>query len=104
LAEALRSLFRLDEAEQMARRALEIWETRVGPDHQWTGYALLSLGRTMLARRKATEAAQMAERAAQILTLVFGSEHADVRSALELQASALQGKGDSSVAEPPRSN
>lgn len=89
LAEALRGLSRLDEAEPLVRRTLEIWERHFGPDHEWIGWALISLSKIRLAQGDATEAAELAGRAAHILTLVFGPEHAEVSSTLQLQASAL---------------
>ena len=88
LAETLRSLSRFDEAEPLARRTLEIWEGRFGPDHEWIGWALISLSKIRLAQGDPTEAAGLAGRAAQILTVMFGPEHAEVSSMLKLQASA----------------
>ena len=104
LAEALRGLSRLDEAEPLARRTLEIWERHFGPDHEWTAWALISLSKIRLAQGDAAEAAGLAGRAAQILTLVFGPEHAEVGSTLKLQASALTASGKPAATEPPRSN
>jgi hypothetical protein len=104
LAEALRGLSRLGEAERLARRALEIWEGHFGPDHEWTAWALISLTKIRLARGDATEAAGLAGRAAQILTLVFGPEHAEVDSTLKLQASALMASSKPAATKPSRSS
>jgi len=52
----------------------------------------------------ALEAAGLADRAAQILTHVFGPEHAEVRSTLELKASALQALENRAAAEPRGEN
>ena len=89
---------------RLARRALEIWEGHFGADHEWTAWALISLSKIKLARGDATEAAELAGRAAQILTLVYGPEHAEVGSTLKLQMSALMTSSKPRAAEPPRAN
>ena len=82
-------LVTLRRGRTLARRTLEIWEGRFGPDHEWIAWALISLSKIRLAQGDPTEAAGLAGRAAQILTVVFGPEHAEVSSTLKLQASAL---------------
>ena len=100
LAETLRGLQRHDEAEPLARRALELWEASFGAEHEWTAWGLISLAEIRLAQGDAAEAAALAERAARVLLGVYGEQHAVLASTLVLQARALLALGDSANAEP----
>ena len=100
LAEILRGLQRSDEAEPLARRALQMWEASLGPEHEWTAWGLISLAEIRLAQGDGAGAAGMAERAAQVLQRVFGPEHAVLASTLALQARALLAQGEPVAAEP----
>jgi len=95
----LRRLDRCDEAESLARRALAIWESKLGPEHEWTAWGLISLAETCLAQGAAIEAATLAERAAGLVQGIYGPAHALMGSTLYLQARALLASGDALTAE-----
>ena len=90
---AARARARLDEAETLARRTLEIWERSFGAEHEWTAWGLISLSEVRLLQGDAAEAIAGAERAAKILEGLFGAAHAVLGSTLNLHGRALLAAG-----------
>lgn len=90
LAETLRGLQQVEEAERHARESLRIWETAFGAGHEWTAWGRISLAEARrLARGDAAEAANQAAQAAAALANTYGADHPVVASTWVLQARAL---------------
>jgi hypothetical protein len=101
LADVLRALGRPDEAEPLASETLRLWEQVLGPDHEWTGWALGSMAELRLAQHEPAEAAVLAERALVIHERNFGPLHAQVAAIKNLLARARLASGQAGAAEPP---
>jgi tetratricopeptide (TPR) repeat protein len=67
LAEIASARGRLQEAEALARRALELWEQAYGPAHQRVAVALNNLAQALRRQKRFVEAAPLYERAVAIL-------------------------------------
>jgi CHAT domain-containing protein len=85
LGGALQRVGRHDEAVARLRHALDVFETRLGPDHPYTLDALSNLPIALEAAGDVAGAATLGERALTTLEAVYGPGHADVaRAAVNL--------------------
>jgi len=75
LSMLLKDIGRLDEAEQLMRRALAINERIYGPDHPNIGLGLNNLGSLMQANNNFEEAEHFFQRALQITERTLGLNH-----------------------------
>ena len=64
-----------DEAEQLARRALDLAEQHLGPDHETTATAARSLGGIYVTLGNDVRGEELFQRACAILTKIRGAEH-----------------------------
>ncbi|MFQ5954784.1 MAG: tetratricopeptide repeat protein [Kiloniellales bacterium] len=91
---------RYAEAEPFARRALDLGEQELGPDHPTTGALLNNLADLYLAQGRHAEAEPLHRRALAIREKVLGPEHADVGQSLNNLAALYRAQGRYDEAEP----
>ncbi|XYI04075.1 tetratricopeptide repeat protein [Sorangium sp. So ce1128] len=91
---------RYDEAIPLARRALELREKALGPEHPDVATTLNDLASLLQMKADYTAAEPLYRRALAIREKVLGPEHPDVAISLNSLASLLQAKADYTGAEP----
>ncbi|WP_437586062.1 tetratricopeptide repeat protein [Sorangium sp. So ce1000] len=91
---------RYDEAIPLARRALDLRENALGPEHPDVAQSLHSLARLLQAKGDYTAAEPLYRRALAIREKVLGSEHLEVAQSLHSLARLLHARGDYAAAEP----
>ncbi|WP_437841990.1 tetratricopeptide repeat protein [Sorangium sp. So ce1153] len=91
---------RYDEALPLARRALELREQALGPEHPDVATSLDSLAALLWAKGDYAAAEPLYRRALAILEKALGPEHPDVAESLNNLAGLLQVRGDYTAAEP----
>ena len=90
LATLLRTKALHPEAEDLERRALELDETRLGPDTPIVATRLNNLAQTLKATNRMAEAEPLMRRALDIVEQSFGHEHPNVATDLNNLAALLQ--------------
>mmetsp|Transcript_3932 Transcript_3932/g.12098 ORF Transcript_3932/g.12098 Transcript_3932/m.12098 type:complete len:625 (-) Transcript_3932:93-1967(-) len=100
LASLLSKRGRHEQAEPLFKRALEIWEDQLGPDHPDVAMALSNLGRLLQAQCKFDGAEPLYKRAVGIAEKTFGPDHPNVATALNNHARLLQAQCKHALAEP----
>ncbi|MEO8334292.1 MAG: TonB family protein [bacterium] len=91
-------------AEQLYRRALNIRERALTPNHITTAFTLESLAETCAARGRFAEAVSLCNRAVSIRETTLGANDASIRVARQRIADLqLQAQEESRVSTPPRS-
>ena len=88
------------EAEPLLRRALEIWERVLGPDHPYTATSLNNLAGLYYSQGKLTEAEPLFRRALEIRERVLGRDHPDTAESLDDLAGLYYSQGKLTEAEP----
>jgi tetratricopeptide (TPR) repeat protein len=96
LAELAEQQERLDEAERLHRRALAIWEAKLGAGHPHTGFPRASLG--LIARRRGDLAAAEAE-LRRAVALLAGADALDLAWAQWGLGCVLRDRGELEEAE-----
>jgi len=86
-------------AEPTLRRALEVREKALGPNHPDVADSLFALGTVLLEKGKVAEALPMLSRAVEVREVALGPTHPDVGSAMVALGDALQQNGDFVEAE-----
>ncbi|CAN0084896.1 unnamed protein product [Ectocarpus sp. 12 AP-2014] len=76
LSRLVRAAGKLEEAEPLQRRAVEIGEQVLGPNSPDLATWVNNLGRLLMARKKLEEAEKVQERAVTIAENVYGPHHA----------------------------
>ena len=93
LALLLFDLGRIDEAEPLYRRALEIAEMKLGPDHPDTATSLNNLAGLLRCRGPADEAELLYRRALMIVEMQLGPDHRTTKVIRENLRTLLEGGG-----------
>ncbi|WP_437841988.1 tetratricopeptide repeat protein [Sorangium sp. So ce1153] len=91
---------RYDEALPLARRALELREQALGPEHPDVAQSLNSLAGLLQAKGDYAAAEPLYHRALAIREKALGAEHPDVAQSLNDLAALFYAKGDYAAAEP----
>ncbi|WP_437521858.1 tetratricopeptide repeat protein [Sorangium sp. So ce726] len=91
---------RYDEAIPLARRALQLREEALGPEHPDVATSLNNLAFLLHAKGDYAAAELLVRRALAIWEKALGPEHPDVATSLNNLAALLQTKGDYAAAEP----
>ncbi|WP_437932533.1 tetratricopeptide repeat protein [Sorangium sp. So ce291] len=91
---------RYDEGIPLARRALELREKALGPEHPDVASALNTLTVLLWAKGDYVTAEPLVRRALAIREKALGPEHPDVAQSLNNLAALLNAKGDRAAAEP----
>ena len=89
-----------DEAEPLYRRALEIREAQLGPDHPGVAQSLNNLAELLRDQAKDDEAEPLHRRALAIREAQLGPDHPDVANSLNSLASLLVAQAKDDEAEP----
>lgn len=100
LAQLLKAINRLSEAEPLMRRALAIDEKNYGAEHPNVGIHLANLAQLLQATNRLNEAEPLMRRALSNAEKSYGGEHPYVASHLNNLAVLLQGTNRLSEAEP----
>jgi tetratricopeptide (TPR) repeat protein len=100
LAQLLKATNRLTEAEPMMRRALQIDEASLGPQHPNVAIRLNNLALLLKATNRLTEAEPLMRRALQIDEASLGPQHPNVAIRLNNLALLLQDTNRLTEAEP----
>jgi tetratricopeptide (TPR) repeat protein len=100
LAQLLQETNRLDEAEPLMRRALDIWGNALGDEHPQVATAFNNLALLLQDTNRLAEAQPLMRRALDIDRKVFGDEHPDVARDLNNLAQLLQDTNRLAEAEP----
>ena len=96
----LQDLARFDEAEPLLRRALEINEATLGPDHPDTGDSAGNLGSLLKDKGDLDAAEPLMRRALEIDEAALGPDHTSTGISAGNLGSLLEAKGDLDAAEP----
>jgi tetratricopeptide (TPR) repeat protein len=99
LGEVYRALGDYERAEEMQRKALDLWRKLFGNEHLEVARALTSLGLVVQSRQRPAEAESLQREAVAVFTRLLGDEHAEVATALNNLASALGDEGKLEEAE-----
>lgn len=99
LGVAVESQGRLDEAERIHRRALDVRRAAHGRDHPAVAQSLVNLGRVALGRGEHAVAEQVLQEALAIREEALGLDHPGVAEILQLRAEARLRQGRPEVAE-----
>jgi tetratricopeptide (TPR) repeat protein len=91
---------RYREAEPLLRRALEIWEAKLGPGHPDTAKSLNCLARLLKNQGKYGEAEPLCRRALEIQEAELGPVHLEIAVSLDCLAELLKSQGKYGEAEP----
>lgn len=100
LAAGLRAKGRLEEAEQLYRRALREREAEPGPDHLETLTSANNLAMMLKARGKLAEAEPLYRRVLRGREVQLGPDHRDTLRSINNLAVLLQARGQLEAAEP----
>ncbi len=100
LATLLQATNRLDEAEPMMRRSLEIDETSYGKDHPNVATSLNNLATLLAATNRLDKAEPMMRRALDIVETSYGKDHPEVAINLNNLAQLLEDTNRLDEAEP----
>jgi TonB family protein len=90
---------KFDEALPLARRALEIREKHLGPEHQLVGLALKNLASLYFAKKQYDDAVRLYERTLSVYEKVFGPDDPKTADIFDSLAWSSNGAGDTSRAE-----
>ncbi|WP_437902731.1 tetratricopeptide repeat protein [Sorangium sp. So ce327] len=91
---------RYNEAMPLARRALDLREKALGPEHPDVAQSLDSLALLFLVKSDYAAGEPLLRRALAIREKALGPEHLDLTQSLDILALLLHGKGDTTAAEP----
>ncbi len=78
----IRARNRLAEAEALLRRAVEIWEQRLGPNHPYVATGIANLAQVLRFTNRLTEAESLYRRALEVEEPVAGPAHTSPDSVL----------------------
>lgn len=90
---------RFDEALPLARRALEIREKQLVPEHELVAVALKNLASLYFARKKYDEAAKLYQRTLSVFEKTFGPNDPKTADILDTLGWSNYGTGDTGMAE-----
>ena len=100
LAQLLQRTNRIEEAEPLRRRALEIAETAFGEQHPNVATSLNNLATLLHSTNRNEEAEPLMRRALEIAETTFGKQHPDVATCLNNLATLLHTTNRNEEAEP----
>ncbi|KAK0711611.1 hypothetical protein B0H67DRAFT_296663 [Lasiosphaeris hirsuta] len=99
VGESFNNLGKYEEAEQMHRQALQLWEKALGEEHPDTLRSMSNLANVLNRQGKYEEAEQMHRQALQLWEKALGEEHPDTLSSMNNLAVILDSQGKYEEAE-----
>jgi tetratricopeptide (TPR) repeat protein len=99
LANVYNTVGKYDAAESLQRRALEIQERLLGPDHPEVAFSLNALATLSYNLERYEKAEELFRRVLAVLEKVQGKDHPDIAVALNNLANVAQARGDYATAE-----